>query len=423
MGILPGGAGDVNTSDGLFLLSAHGTGTSSVSQLASQDQDTVNAAYRQKYVHSSGSVYGDPNGPLAKLFAGGSGHAGFSGLPGVIGALVSALTGQHGPWLDLNSIINAVEQVPVLGQFVQLAEQVATGFKNLFDGWFGRHDGTGTPSEVATVVASMRTAVLEGWNIAIFTTSNPAWLVPENTVQMIGCVINGGGKGGTGRQSSGGNGSGTAAPGGTAGSSGGYLSAELDLTGVTPGESTLSIVVGAAATSAGTDGGQSSISIGSTVLLAGAPNANGIASAQGLLPTTSRPGAGGVGAGIALNGDGNALVNVPGTPGEDSGVAKGGQAGASAFASGLPSTATGQAGSKGGDGIAASVPICGGAGGGGGGAGIGGYSLVIAAGGNGGDGGFPGGGSGGGGAVSSTLSRSPGTGGIPGNGLVAILYK
>lgn len=299
----------------------------------------------------------------------------------------------------------------ISGTITAPVQDVIDGFKNLSNTWFGGSSATGTPAEVATTVASIKSAVLSGWNVQIFTSSNSAWLVPSGTTQMKGCVVCGGGKGQNGSATNA-----ATAAGGLGGSDGGYLSADLDLTGITAGSSTLNITVGAAATTAGADGGQSSIKFGATTLLAGAPNANGIATDQGLVGTTSQPGSGGNG------GTGrDATTSDSGTKGEDSGIATGGAGGVGAAAG----SGTGNAGSAGGAGTSASIPLCGGAGGGGG-AGKGtGSSIQSVTGGTGGNGGFPGGGSGGGGGAANSGggSRTGGSAGTPGNGLVAILYK
>lgn len=299
----------------------------------------------------------------------------------------------------------------ISGTITAPVQDVIDGFKNLSNTWFGGSSATGTPAEVATTVASIKSAVLSGWNVQIFTSSNSAWLVPSGTTQMKGCVICGGGKGQNGSATNA-----STAAGGLGGSDGGYLSADLDLTGITAGSSTLNITVGPAASIAGTDGGQSSIKFGATTLLAGAPNANGIATDQGLVGTTSQPGSGGNG------GTGrDATTSDSGTKGEDSGIATGGAGGVGVAAG----AGTGNAGSAGGAGTSTSIPLCGGAGGGGG-AGKGtGSAIQSVTGGTGGNGGFPGGGSGGGGGAANSGggSRTGGSSGTPGNGLVAILYK
>ncbi|WP_083169876.1 hypothetical protein [Mycobacterium aquaticum] len=298
-----------------------------------------------------------------------------------------------------------VEGLPALGGLVD------DGFKSIFNGWNNTTTATGTATEVRDTMAQIRTAVAAGWNVAYFTSNNPNWIVPAGTRQMIGCVVNGGGKGANGTASNA-----ASAPGGVGGSDGGYLSAELDMTGITPGTTALNITVGPPASVAGTDGGQSSIKLGATVLLAGAAGANGLGVDQGFVKTTSQPGKGGNG------GTGRDSANSDaGQPGEDTGVALGGLGGPGSAAG----AGTGNAGQAGGAGIANALPLCGGAGGGGGGGKGTGNVLQSVTGGPGGNGGHPGGGSGGGGGCvnSGGGTRNPGQSGTPGTGLVAILYK
>lgn len=284
---------------------------------------------------------------------------------------------------------------------------IATG---IYNQWFGG-GGTGTVTEVEDTIAAIKSAVAAGWNVAIFDTSNPAWPVPTNFTQATGIVINGGGKGKNGQATNS-----TTAPGGLGGSDGGYLAAPLDLTGIVPGSSTLNITVGAAATVAGNNGVQTSIKFGATTLLAGSAGANGIATPEGLVGTTSAPGRGGNGGTGRDSGNSD-----PGTAGEDSGVALGGAGGPGSTAG----SGTGNAGQPGGNGIANDVPVAGGAGGGGGGGKGTGSVIQSVTGGPGGNGGHPGGGSGGGGGAANSGGggRNPGQSGIPGGGLAVILHK
>ena len=329
-------------------------------------------------------------------------------------SLINGVVGGSGNPLSvlISSLLGTASTASAASTSASSAVSTVTSVaQNIYNNWFGGTGATGTPTEVATAVASIKTAVLNGYTVAILSSTNASWAVPSGITQMIGCVINGGGKGANGSTSTA-----ATAAGGLGGSDGGYLSADLDMTGITPGSSTLNVTVGAAASTAGTNGGQSSIKFGATTLLAGAANANGIATSQGLVGTTSQPGSGGNG------GTGrDATTSDSGVKGEDSGVATGGAGGVGAAAG----AGTGNAGSSGGAGTSASVPLCGGAGGGGG-AGKGtGNIIQTVTGGTGGNGGFPGGGSGGGGGATNSGggTRNAGTSGTPGNGIVAILYK
>ncbi|GJJ24094.1 hypothetical protein [Mycolicibacterium mageritense] len=319
------------------------------------------------------------------------------------------------PGLDAAKIISgtfAQSMVSGLSTIASNASNAIAGLINFTNTWTGGSGATGDPAEVASTTAQIKAAIAAGYNVTIFSTSNSAWTVPTGTVSLIGCVMNGGGKGANGNATGVGNG-------GAGGSSGGYLSANLDMTGITPGSSTLNITVGAAATTAGTGGGVSSIKFGATTLLAGSANANGIASNQGLIGTTSTPGKGGNG-GNAAGGTG---AGGNGTAGESSGVATGGVGGTGAPAgTGAPPASA--KGGDGGAGTSGSVPLCGGAGGGGGGGKNSGSSIQNPQGGAGGNGGYPGGGSGGGGAANNTGGlETPGQSGTPAIGIVAILHK
>lgn len=285
--------------------------------------------------------------------------------------------------------------------------------KNIFDAWYGGSTGTGTPAEVETTIAAIKDAVANGKTIVTFTTNNPAWLIPAAAAgkQATGIVINGGGKGAQGAS---GNSTSATYAGGAGGASGGYLAEVLDLTGLTPGTSTLNITVGAAATVNGANGGVSSIVASTGTLLAGVANANGIAIPEGYMDTNSAPGRGGAGGGAN-----QASGGLAGTAGESTAIATGGNGGGASAVGG----GTGQAGQPGGAGDAVGNPKCGGAGGGGGG-GRGVNTSVSTTGGVGGNGGYPGGGSGGGGGARAGLTSlaTGGNGGTPGNGLVVIMY-
>jgi len=320
------------------------------------------------------------------------------------------LSGSIIPILDPTKILN----LPAL------FTTVSTGFANIYNGWFGGSSATGTPGEVATTVAAIKTAVLDGFTITIFPASNHAWPIPAGITQITGVVIGGGGRGTAGATA----GTGSAA-GGIGGSSGGYLSAELDITGLTPGSSTLDITVGAAAATAGANGAVSSIVASVGTLLSSSPNDSGIATKEGLVATSSKPGRGGVGGTVTGSGPSSPTISATGngTAGEDSGVADGGGGGGGIAAG----TATGGAGGAGQAGSSSDVPLCGGGGGGGGGsAGTTAGFIGSATGGAGGNGGYPGGGSGGGGGAmnaSGGVNTFGGAPGAAGNGLVALIYK
>lgn len=367
----------------------------SFAAFAATTQEEWEAAQRAPFETTFGDV-------LDGLFSGLAG--GMSYTLALLSELARKLLNLDGTtfWASVEHVLADLLEIP--HDLADFGDDLRGVAKAIFDKWFGGTGGTGTVAEVETAIASIKSAVANGWTVYFFTTSDPAWPIPAGITQMVGCVFNGGGRGDNGT---------IGGSGGDGGSHGGYLSADLDLTGITPGVDTLNVAVGAAATTAGAHGGASSIKFGSTILLQGAPNARGIASAQGLLATTSAPGAGGHGGSVTGTGTFSAA-----TAGENSGVATGGSPG-----SGTSSGSAGGAGTAGGDGIWVSVPLAGGAGGGGGGACSRGGALVGATGGAGGNGGYPGGGSGGGGAAQSGLFPTAGVAGTPGHGLVAILCK
>lgn len=361
---------------------------------------------------------------LLQLVAGigsGDGFPGLDDIPDILPAVFTGIQdlingivgGTSNPLSSLISdLLGTKSTASTAGSNASTAlANVTTVVQNFVNTWTGGSGATGTPAEIITTTAAIKAAIANGYSVAYFSSSDPTWLVPAATTQLVGCVINGGNKGANGAATNA-----ATAAGGAGGANGGYLSAALSMSGITPGSTTLNVTVGAAAAVAGGTGGVSSIYLGGTPLLAGSANANGIASAQGLIGTTSVPGSGGNG------GTGrDATTSDSGAAGQDSGVASGGPGGTG----GAAGAGTGTAGTAGGAGISSSIPLCGG-GGGGGGAGKGTGSIIQAVtGGTGGNGGFPGGGSGGGGGAANSGggTRNAGPSGTPGNGLVAILYK
>ncbi|AOT24773.1 minor tail protein [Mycobacterium phage Isiphiwo] len=311
--------------------------------------------------------------------------------------------------LDAANLVGQVSKGAVEG-LENLVDDVADGFKSIWNGWFGNNGGTGSAAEVKQTMEAIKNAVAGGYTIYTFTTSDPAWVLPPDASFATGIVIGGAGRGDTG-----GFGQGNQI-GGLGGSSGGYLAQDLNLAGLTPGVSTLAITVGAGATTAGADGQRSSIVASTGTLLQSIPNVNGISDLRGYIGTTSAPGRGGKG------GDANTSAGTV-TPAEngESTNAVGGIGGTSTASPG-----TGGRGGDGGNGDVASPVKFGGAGGGGGGSRINTSGLQSSTGGRGGDGGYPGGGSGGGGAVSgpsTSASLVPGQAGTAPPGLVVILIK
>lgn len=367
---------------------------------------------------------------LNNLFDGASGTSGSTGktLANVLSAFTGLFTTVGGHGTSLQSLFNNIFDgasgttgstgktvgnvlTALQNQFTSGSGFLVTdGFQNIFNNWFSAGGATGTAAEVATTVAAIRASIAGGYTLQTFTSSNAAWTVPSDlatATTAIAGVIGGGGKGGAGQ---GGTQSTTTLFGGTGGSSGGYISASFDPSTL---GSTVAVVVGAGASTAGTDGGTSSF--GSIVT--SSPNGNGLANVSGYAFTTSFPGKGGDG-GTAVSG----TSQSNGLTGGDTAQATGGTGGAgSTSTTGGPAAA----GSAGGTGVSGTTPICGGGGGGGGGARRNTAALSTATGGAGGAGGFPGAGSGGGGAgmAGSSGTGTGGAGGTAPNGLVFVLWR
>lgn len=384
MGVLPGGSDDVNTADGLFLNAPGGAGTQSVSALESLDQSTVEGGYKDKMIDGGSSVWTNGGGPLGQLFGG------LAGFPDVFGRLIGNMFGVMGPFPNIESVLNAVEQVPILGDFVQLAQDVFNGFRAIFNTWFGVSTGNGSHGQVAATVKSIRVLTKDGYTLQTFVASDPAWVVPPDlkVAEVAWAGVIGGGQPGY-------RGAGVinsviaVAYGGEGGIDGGYQLKRFDAS--TLGE-TLAVVIGTASVVEGVHGTPSSIGD----IVTSAPGVSGIEAPEGYAASTSKPGSGGRG-GDSWNIQG-ATAQYPGRPGESSAVGAGGVGGS---ASG---------GGNGGTGTPDNLPACGG-GGGGGGSGRDGF---FSGGYPGGDGGYPGGGGGGGGG--HTASSGPGNGGPGGDG-------
>lgn len=266
---------------------------------------------------------------------------------------------------------------------------------------------TNTPADATTAGAAILAKISGGYTLQVFTSSNASWAVPAGlagAVEAYAGAIGGGGKGQTGTNANN-------SLFGFGGSSGGFLSKQFDPSTL---GATVAVVVGAAASTIGADGGTSSF--GSVVT--SSPNGNGISSAAGWTFSTSFPGKGGDG-GFVTSGS----VPTAGQNGGASAQAAGGTGGA---ASTSAPSGTGNPGGAGGTGVTGALPICGGGGGGGGGARFSsGGAFNSGTGGAGGNGGFPGGGSGAGGCGvgSGGGSNTGGAPGTPANGLVFVLWK
>lgn len=305
-------------------------------------------------------------------------------------------------------VIHALTNIPrvAVEGMVDLADDVRDGFKAWWNGFFNRTDGTGSVAQVQQVAEAVRIAVQGGLIMQTFPTSNPAWVIPAGVTELYGITNDAGNNGFRGD---------------AGGPGGGYMRRRIDLTGLTPGVSTLNIAVGAASATEGGTGGLTTIKDSTGNVLVGAlGGAGGVVSDMDLLATTSSAGHGGAG-GTALGA--SPYTATPGDAGTSSGLAAGGAGGTRI--QGIGGVGSAKAG-NGGDGAAGQtgdVPICGGGGGGGGGGCTSTSVSMSPHGGDGGDGGYPGGGGGGGGQAAGGSSPGSGAFGFGANGFAAALYK
>lgn len=289
----------------------------------------------------------------------------------------------------------------------QASDALAQGVgvaQSMFNTWFGVSTATGATSEVAQTFSAVRASVAGGYTLQTFTANNAAWAPPSSLRTAAEAYAVGIGGGGKGR-------SGTSSTGGAGGTSGGFVSVKIDPSTLA---STLEVTIGAAASTAGANGGLTRIKSGSTTLVESRPGVGSMSAAVGHVASSSLPGNGGAG------GDVVGSSGTAGVAGDLSATATGGAAGSGATG---PIGATAGSGGAGGNGVYTNVPLCGGGGGGGGGGAYTGSALGVGHGGNGGAGGFPGGASGGGGAGSGGAGDDPGSPGTPGNGMAALLWR
>ncbi|SKH54669.1 Uncharacterised protein [Mycobacteroides abscessus subsp. massiliense] len=324
-----------------------------------------------------------------------------------ISAFVTSLMGtksQAAAALTPSSTINAAQVSGVLtsGNIPNITAAMSTdltsavnnltaGFQNIYNAWFGGSTAAGTPAEVQSTIAAIKTAVQNGYTVDTITSST-TWTKPANITELVVICIAAGLNGADGTQGN----AGAEQSGGLGGIGGGYLVQVLDPTAVS---STVPVTIGSPASPTTSFGSYASATSGT---------AGGIPSQFGYTATSSTPGSGG---------KGGAAANVNATKHQDPGTAGTG----SAIAAGGTGGSPGNAGSPGGSVSSGALTKCGGGGGGGGG---GKYGDIGASAGNGGAGGFPGGGGGGGGGASAGISgASKGTGGPGGAPVVFVYYR
>ena len=301
--------------------------------------------------------------------------------------------------LDGANIIGTVAEGAVEG-LVDLGTKVGDGLKGIFDGWFGGTSGTGTPAEAKQAIEAIRDAVLSGYNVTTFTTSQTNWTRPTGITEAIAILIGSGQPSGTP----------VGKIGGDPGLDGSYLVQPLDVATL-PAQLDIAVGVSGARSYVRQANGSHTGTILAQSPAPGSPG--GIATAFGFTPTTSQPGSGGKG------GDGQDAVNSPNTAstaGEDGVSSTLGAGGAG----GTTTSGVGNAGQPGGAVSAGAATKCGGGGGGGGAGGTGAVVGVGRAGGAAGAGGFPGGGAGGPGAGSRGSSSNGANGAAAAGGAGAV---
>lgn len=305
-------------------------------------------------------------------------------------------------------VIHALMNIPqaAVDGIEDFVDDAGDKFKAFFNGWFGRSDGDGSTAQFQQTVEAIKVTVQGGLIMETFPVSNSAWVIPAGVTELYGVTVDAGDNGTRGD---------------VGGPGGGYMRRRIDLTGLTPGTSTLDIAVGAASGTEGGTGGPTTIKDSSGNVLVGALGGDGgVVSDMDLLATTSSAGHGGA-AGTALGA--SPYTATPGEPGTSSGLAAGGTGGTRI--QGIGGVGSAKAG-KGGDGAAgqtSDVPICGGGGGAGGGGCTSTSVGMSPHGGDGGDGGYPGGGGGAGGQAAGGSSPGSGAFGFGANGFAAALYK
>lgn len=323
-----------------------------------------------------------PGLDASKITSGQFAQSMVAGLTGVLANLVDGLTKVGN---DLGSVI-----------------------KGLFDGWFGG-GGTGSPQEVQYTIQAIKDAVVNGYTVTTFVSSQVNWVKPQCT-EMVAVLIGGGQNGAEGVD-------GPQGPGALGGSHGSYIVQQLVVADL---PSALDIQVGTAGNRSYVRSANGSHT--GAIIVESGPHGSlgGTATTFGYAGTASQPGSGGFGAA-----GGNTIGGrepTPGGPGVPSTAAVGGSAGAAGVNAG-----DGGDGGAGGNVSAGALTKCGGGGGGGGGRGGGGAAFQSAGnGGRGGPGGYPGGGGGAGGGrgLNATYGNgNQGPGGPGATGVVWLFYR
>ncbi|MCT7369470.1 hypothetical protein [Mycolicibacterium llatzerense] len=146
MGVIPNGADGVNATGWPAILSAAGHSATSVADLKSLDQPTVEDLFKEKFIGTRGSglsVFTSPDGPLAAVFGG------LPNIPGaslpllIIAAIAGRLLGVDPATLidgetntvKVTGVILALEKVPLLGDLVEVITGIEDGDLNDLGTW------------------------------------------------------------------------------------------------------------------------------------------------------------------------------------------------------------------------------------------------------------------------------------------------
>jgi hypothetical protein len=128
---LPDMGASVDTTALPFIVSANGNSPTSVADLVGNDQATVVAAYKAKYITNGTSVFSNPTGVLSQVFGG------LAGIPGLVFSMVAKILAPFGALAtDFSSIPDALKQlVDTLDsplQFISnLAQKVEGDFSDM----------------------------------------------------------------------------------------------------------------------------------------------------------------------------------------------------------------------------------------------------------------------------------------------------
>ncbi|AJA43320.1 minor tail protein [Mycobacterium phage Sbash] len=304
---------------------------------------------------------------------------------------------------DASNLVGQVAAGAVEG-LTDLTNDVVGGFKGIFDAWFGGSSGTGTPAEVQQTIGAIKDAVISGYTVSTFTSSQTNWARPTDITEFVVAMCGGGQNGVTGGTPNG----------GARGLGGSWIVQPLD-------PSTLPDFLDLAV---GTAGQRSYVReangshTGTLIVESPAHGSQGgIATQFGFTSTSSTPGNGGVG-GYGSDSPPTG-VSRDGSAGTGNSLAVGGAGGAAASGVGPTVGSPGQPGTT----ILPDVLTkCGGGGGGGGGGGQT-QGFTGGKGGAGGAGGFPGGGGGGGGGGDTVFGGSGGSGGPGGAACIWLFYR